>query len=539
MAERRIGGRPASPGIAIGPLVLWRPLRRPQPSVPGGASGELERFEAACETVGGDLLLLVGRDDRLAAEILDFQREFLTDPEFRGAVREVIGRGRSAACAVREVLDGHAAAFRAEEDPYFRARSEDLVDLRDQLLAALEGGADRPPPLPERAILLAPELTPSRFLGLDRERLGAVALEAGSPSSHVAMLARARGVPLVVELGPVETGARLAALDGERGELFLEPEPETRRRLERRRDRIAAERAILRTPPPDGFRTADGSRVEIRINVDDPGALEEDVVRASDGAGLVRTEFLFADRPSPPDEERQYRVYRDLLLRFAGKPVRFRTLDVGGDKPIAGITVAREANPFLGLRGIRLGLAHPPLLETQLRALLRAARHGPLEIMLPMVTLPAELEEVRRMVARLREELAAAGEAAPRPPLGMMVEVPAAALTLDRFAADFFSVGSNDLVQYLMAAARDGSGPVAELLDPLHPAVLRLLAEIVEVGRRRGVPVSLCGEMAGDPAALERLLALGLRSVSVAPAALARAAAAVGRFGAGADAAQP
>ncbi len=539
MAERRIGGRPASPGVAIGPLVVWRPPRRPHPSAPGTEGGERERFEAACETVGGDLLLLVGKDDRLAAEILDFQREFLTDPEFRGAVREAIGRGHSAAAAVREVLDGHAAAFRAEEDAYFRARSEDLVDLRDQLLAALEGGAERPPPLPEGAVLLAHELTPSRFLALDRERLGAVALETGSPSSHVAMLARARGVPLIVELGPVETEARLAALDGERGELFLEPERETLRRLERRRNRIAAERAILRTPPPDGFRTADGSRVEIRINVDDPAALEEDVVRASDGAGLVRTEFLFAGRASPPEEEQQYRVYRDLLLRFAGKPVRFRTLDAGGDKPIAGITATREANPFLGLRGIRLGLANPRLLETQLRALLRAARHGPLEIMLPMVTLPAELEEVRRMIARLREMLAGAGEAAPQPPLGIMVEVPAAALTLDRFAADFFSIGSNDLVQYLMAAARDGSGPVAELLDPLHPAVLRLLGEILEVGRRRGVPVSLCGEMAGDPAALERLLALGLRSVSVAPAALARAAATVGRFGTGADAAQP
>ena len=530
MAERRHAGRPAAPGVVVGPLVVWRPANAGKAARAEGG-GEVRRLAAACAAVRRDLLVLGDQGDRLAAEVLEFQREFLADPEFLGAVEEAMGRGVSAAVAVREVLDGHIAQFRAEEDEYFRARGEDLADLRDHLLAALDGRRDPPPALPEGAVVVASELTPSRFLALDRRRLGGVALEGGSVSGHVAMLARARGLPMVVGLGRVEATAGEAALDGDEGLLVLDPSPRTRARMAARRRSLEEERRSLPARSAGGYRTADGERVEIRINVEDPAALDEDAVRLADGAGLVRTEFLFLGRPELPDEERQYRTYRDLLARFAGKPVRLRTLDIGGDKPLPGVT-EEEANPFLGLRGIRLGLARPRLLETQLRAMLRAARHGPLEIMLPMVTLPAELEAVRAMLGRLREELASGGEPVPLPPLGMMVEVPAAALDLERFSADFFSIGSNDLVQYVMAAARDAAGPVAELLDPLHPAVLRLVAEVVEVGARRNVPVSLCGEMAGDPAALERLLALGLRSISVAPSALARAAAVVGRFGA-------
>ncbi len=529
MAERRHAGRPAAPGVALGPLVVWRPAG-PSSAWAHGGEGERERFEAACLAAREELAGLAERDGALAAEILDFQREFLTDPEFLEGVREALKRGCSAVAAVREVLGEHIALFREEEDEYFRARTEDLVDLRDRLLALLEGNGGAVPDLPEGAILLAPELTPSRFLALDRRVLGGIALEGGSASGHMAMLARARGVPLVVGLGRLQATAGEAALDGDEGLLVLDPTPQTRARFMGRRRALKEETRLLHSRPAGPFRTASGERVEIRINVDDPTALEETATAASEGAGLVRTEFLFVGRSAPPDEEQQYLAYRDLLQRFGDRPVRFRTLDVGGDKPLPGIT-AEETNPFLGLRGIRLSLARPELLETQLRALLRAARHGPLEIMLPMVTVPEELETVRAMLARLREVLAAAGESVPLPPLGMMVEVPAAALTLERFEADFFSIGSNDLVQYVLAAARDGSGPVAELFDPLHPAVLRLIGEVVEVAGARGIPVSLCGEMAGDPVALERLLALGLRSISVAPAALARAAATVRRFG--------
>ncbi len=530
MAERRHAGRPASPGIALGPLVVWRPAGASPAGTGGGGEAERERFEAACLSARDELAGLADRDGALAAEVLDFQREFLTDPEFLDGVREALRRGCSAAAAVREVLGEHIALFHGEEDEYFRARTEDLVDLRDRLLALLEGAGSTPPGLPEGAILLAPELTPSRFLALDRRTLGGIALEGGSASGHMAMLARARGVPLVVGLGKLPGAAGEAALDGEEGLLVLDPTPETRARFARRRRALEEETRALHGHAGGPFRTAAGERVEICINVDDPSALEEATIAACEGAGLVRTEFLFFGRSEPPDEEQQYRAYRDLLARFAGKPVRFRTLDVGGDKPLPGIT-AEEANPFLGLRGIRLSLARPELLETQLRALLRAACQGPLEIMLPMVTLPEELDEVRAMLLRLREALAAEGESPPLPPLGMMVEVPAAALTLERFEADFFSIGSNDLVQYLLAAARDGTGPVAALFDPLHPAVLRLVGEVVEVGRARGIPVGLCGEMAGDPVALGRLLELGLRSISVAPSALARAAATVRRFG--------
>ncbi len=533
MAERIFRGQPASPGVALGPLLRWHAAQ--EPAVRAGAAGpeaEHARLERAIARARAELARLGEGDDPLAGEILEFQREFLSDPAFLDELRTAIGRGRSADVAMRAVLDGMIAEFRAETEEYFRARAEDLVDLRDRLLDALMDRSETAPMIPRGAILLASELAPSRFLALLRQGIRGVALEAGSATSHTAMLARARGVPLVVGLGPVEGEAVQALVEGEEGLLVLDPGPALRRTAASRALCESPGRAARRLRGAGAVTTASGEPVEIRLNVDDPDLLEEEAVAASDGAGLVRTEFLFTGRDRLPDEEEQYEAYRTLVARFAGRPVRFRTLDVGGDKPLAGVTVAGERNPFLGLRGIRLSLARPDIFEPQLRALLRAARHGPVEIMLPMVTLPGEVARVRALLARLRAELAAKGAPVPEPPLGIMVEVPAAALTLERFEVDFVSIGSNDLVQYVMAAARDATAAVAELADPLHPAVLRLVAEIVEVGARRGIPVSLCGEMAGDPEALRQLLALGLRSVSVPVARLPATIGAVTRFGA-------
>jgi len=273
--------------------------------------------------------------------------------------------------------------------------------------------------------------------------------------------------------------------------------------------------------------TADGVAVAVHINVAGPDELASLSPAICDGIGLVRTEFLFAGE-GLPDEETQYRVYRRLTEWAAGKPVTIRTLDAGGDKPVAGLTAAGESNPFLGMRGIRLSLARPEVFAVQLRALARAACHGALRIMLPMVTVPEELEAARALLDTEVAALRTAGMLATRPPIGIMVEVPAAALAIERFDAAFFSIGSNDLTQYVTAAGRDIAA-VADLANPLNPAVLRLIRMVAEHGRARGREVSLCGDAGGDPEAIGPLLAAGLRSLSVAPFALAATKAAIGR----------
>jgi phosphoenolpyruvate-protein phosphotransferase (PTS system enzyme I) len=260
----------------------------------------------------------------------------------------------------------------------------------------------------------------------------------------------------------------------------------------------------------------------VMVNVDDPGAVADEILAASDGVGLMRTEFLFIGRHRLPTEDEQYAAYARILDRLGGKPVVIRTLDVGGDKPLPGINIAAETNPFLGLRGIRLCLDKPDLFRPQVRALLRAGVNRALRVMLPMIATADELAETRQIFAACLAELRAQGVAAELPPLGIMVETPAAAIAIDLLDAAFYSIGSNDLTQYVMAAARDSGGRVAALNDPGHPAVVRLIKHVVEHGQANARPVSLCGDMASDPALLKRLLATGLKRLSVAPAALGR-----------------
>ena len=271
--------------------------------------------------------------------------------------------------------------------------------------------------------------------------------------------------------------------------------------------------------------TQDGTRVEVLLNITDARELDHLSPVVCDGVGLVRSEFLFGG-DSLPDEEHQYQTYSRIVKWAQDRPVTIRTLDAGGDKPIAGLTITGESNPALGLRGVRLSLARPDILRVQLRALARAAIHGPLRIMIPMVTLPTELASVRAILDDELRNLAKEGVAARCPPVGMMVEVPAAALTIEQFDADFFSIGSNDLVQYTTAAARD-LGSLADLANPLHPAVLELITRVVERCNAMAREVSLCGDAAADPLVIPHLLASGLRSLSVAAAAIATTKAAV------------
>jgi phosphotransferase system enzyme I (PtsI) len=422
-------------------------------------------------------------------------------------------------------------SYEDAEDEYFRARAGDLKDVETRVRRALGGIEDRPAPLLPGAVVVDDDLTPSAFLSLDWSVLGGVALERGSPSAHVAMLARARGVPMATNLGEVPESGE-AVLDAEEGLLVVRPDPATRqrflRRLDQRRQEDAKATALLVRPAV----TSGGERVEVMLNIDDPAAVSDDLLDAADGVGLFRTEFLFIGRDRLPDEMDQFQVYHTLLGRLRSRPCIVRTLDVGGDKALPGVSLPAESNPFLGLRGLRLCLDRPDLFRPQVRALLRAAVFGPLKVMLPMVATADELAEARRFFADCLSRLEAERAEARMPPLGIMVETPAAAVAIDLIPADFYSIGSNDLTQYVMAASRDAGGRVGALNDPLNPAVLRLIGQVVRHGEASGIPVSLCGDMASSPAGVDALLGLGLRRFSVAPAALGRVKQAVARFGA-------
>jgi phosphotransferase system enzyme I (PtsI) len=526
--ELVLQGVAASAGLALGRIAIQRACHGQRTA--GTPAQERKALQAAMATAGAQLQTLAGAvGERAAAEILEFQIALLDDEDLIAPIFERIAAGAPADGAWREMLDAEIAEYRSSGDEVLEARSTDFADLRDRVLDALS-----PQPQPaiavnsEEAIYVAEELTPSRFLEIDWTLFRGAATKAGSAAGHVALLARARGTPLVIGLGPAFKTLRdgtVAILDAERGHLVLDPSPTTigaaQRRLAERAVSAAINARFLDRPAI----TAAGERVEVLINVDDPALLGAIDPKHTDGIGLTRTEFLFRGSELP-DEARQYRVYTEILQWAAGRPVIIRTLDAGGDKPIAGLTPEGESNPFLGLRGLRLSLARPEIFTVQLRALARAALGGYLKVMAPMVSTPAEFESFRRLFREVVDAMHAEGIEAALPPLGMMVEVPAAALRAGDFGADFMSIGSNDLVQYVMAAGRD-IGAVADLYDASNPAVLELIDRVVDTGERHGIEVSLCGDMASDPNLVPRLLQLGVRRLSVAPATLGAIKAAI------------
>ena len=466
----------------------------------------------------GDLRRIAATSSQDAAEILEFQIAFLEDEILLEEAIARIDEGLTAPEAWRATMAEQIAPFEAETDDYFRARASDLRDLEVRVARALSGGGERADALPTGCIVVADDLPPSRFLEIERAIAG-IALRRGSAAGHVAMLARARSLPMAVELGRVFVTDTQAVLH--EGCLKVGPDAEETAEAMRHHSIAtgARERAAAMIDEPAVTRS--GRRIEVKINVEDPARVPDALLRSSDGIGLLRTELTFESGDLLHDEEAQYRVYRSLLQRLESKPLTVRTLDIGGDKPFQGLDQPVERNPFLGLRGIRLMLARPAVFRLQWRALLRAATEGPLRVMLPMVTTQTEIDATRRLADACLKELFGEGQSATLPPIGIMIETPAAALTTDTLEADFFSIGSNDLTQYVMAAARDAAGPVADLLDPLHPAVTRALRMVVEAGARRGIEVSLCGEVAADPQALPTLLDLGLDKFSVASARLA------------------
>jgi len=524
--ERRLKGRPAAPGIALGTIFVVDGHRTERVST-GDREAEARALRAAIASALGDLRQLVKRSNGDAADILGFQVAFLEDTALGERAFAAVLAGRAAHEAWLEAMTDEAAAYEGSEDEYFRARVADVRDIRDRVLAHLTGAA-ADAPVPHGAIVAAVDLSPSLFLSIDWSRGGALVLSAGSPTSHVAMLARARGVPAVVGVGVPLTELKGEALvHAAQGLVILEPGAEERTAFDRDARTAAVERAAADRLATTRAMTKDGAAIRVLLNVSAARELDGLDPAICDGVGLVRTELLFHERDGLPGEDAQVAVYRRIVEWAQGRPVTIRTLDAGGDKPIAGLTVDGESNPFLGVRGLRLSFAAPDVFRTQLRAIARVAALGEVKLMLPMVTLPRELEEARAMLEQELASLRAAGVAARRPSLGIMVEVPAAAIAADLFQADFFSIGSNDLTQYVAASGRDVSA-LAGLLDPTQPAVLRLIRHVVEVASARGVEASLCGDAGGDPAAIPFLLAAGLRTLSMAPGLVGRAKMAIG-----------
>jgi len=531
VSEIHLTGRPASPGLAIGPIIVLTAAVENRTAI-GDPAQEAIALQAAIEAAIAEIAKMIATVQGEVADILEFQVAMLEDEALAEGAYDAISAGVAADHAWRSALDAEISGYRTGEDEYFRARAADLADIRDRVLACLNGGGAAAE-ITGGSIVTGDDISPTTFLGADWTRGGGIALAAGSPSSHVAMLARSRGAPMVVGLGSLSWSGHppsMALVDGDTGTVIFDPEPETLRLFEHRMAAANAARSAAAAGRAEPAYTADRRPIAVLLNIAAPEDLAGLDPAICDGIGLVRTEFLFEASRGLPDEDTQYEVYRRILDWAEGRPVTIRTLDAGGDKPIKGLTVEDESNPFLGLRGIRLSLARPEIFRVQLRALCRAAVHGALKVMLPMVAVPSELGRAAAMLGEEFTALKAKGIACACPPLGIMVEVPAAALCAEDFDTAFYSIGSNDLTQYTMAAARD-IGAVADLNDAGNPAVLALISRTCEAGRRRGVEVSLCGDAAADTRLTTALLAAGLTTLSVSPIAVARLKAAIAKVG--------
>ena len=521
---RRLRGLPASPGIAIGRVHQAGAPARRAGTGPGNAADEGERLRLALQQAAGAiaaaqtaLALRAGAD---AGEVLDAHLLLLTDPQLADhALQAIETEHLGAEDAWRRAVATARAGYEALEDAYLAARGADLDAVAAEVLAQLQPGGEGDDP---GGVLVARELSPTAAARLDPAQVDAIVTAEGSPTSHAALVARALGIPAVVGAGAAVLGLAAGTqvvVDGGTGVVDVDPDGDA---LDRARRAVADRAAVLaeaRQHAAAAASTGDGTAVAVLANVGLPGDADRARAAGADGIGLLRSEFLFGDSAQPPDEAAQVAAYTAICDAIPGRPVVLRTLDVGGDKPLACVPVDPEANPFLGLRGIRLGLRRPALLRTQLRAALRVAATRPLRVMVPMVSTLEEIAQVRALADEVRAELARDGlPAGQRVDLGVMVEVPALALAAEHAAAavDFLSIGTNDLTQYTLAAER-GNPAVAHLADPADPAVLRLIAAVCNAAAATGTPVAVCGDMAADLAAVPLLLGLGVRELSVPP----------------------
>ncbi|WP_394743143.1 phosphoenolpyruvate--protein phosphotransferase [Natronococcus roseus] len=519
MTERTLTGTGATPRSGVGTVVWYSSdAELPDPDdVTVDPKTERERFADARETARSEL---EAERDRTAervgeqeAEIFDAHLRFLEDPQIEDGVESAVGDGLPTEHAVQQAFADPIEQFEGM-DGRMAERADDLRDVRDRLVRLL-AGSERVDlrNLPKGAVVLAERLTPSDTAQLDPERVAGFATITGGRTSHAAIFARSLALPAVVgigeELHDVDEDATVV-VDGEAGKLIVDPSDERREAA-----RTTHETEIREEP----VTTADGTEVEVAANVGRPAELEGAKAQGADGVGLYRTEFLFLDREAPPDEDEQYETYAEALETFSDGRVVVRTLDIGGDKPIPYLDLPDEENPFLGERGIRRSLGpDADLFETQLRALLRAAADGDgrLSVMFPLVAAPEELAKALETVRMIADTLDEEGVDYAVPELGVMIETPGAVFAAPELAehVDFLSIGTNDLTQYIMAAARENER-VADLRDPRQPAVLRAIARTVDAAHENDAWIGMCGEMAGDPELTKLLVGLGLDELSM------------------------
>ena len=531
----KLTGIGASEGVAVGPAFVPA-TGGPEPERhrirEDEVEVELQRFRDAAEVVTGKLsetadeLRRSGHEEE--AGIFEFHVEMAEDPELASDVEERMRNLQSPEAAVLAVGEEYAAQFAEMDDEYLASRADDVRDVTAQISAELIGrGASGFGALKTPSVVLAHSLAPSDTARIPKGMaLGFVTAE-GSRTSHVSIMARSMGIPAVVGVGEAleaALDARKVAIDGGEGTAITDPDDDTVAGFERMSAKLEEERAALDEYRHVEARTSEGRRIEIAANLGSVSEAEDALEWGAEGVGLFRTEFLFMERDDLPSEDEQYRAYSAVASAFGEKPVIVRTLDVGGDKDLPGVDQAHEENPFLGWRGIRMSLDTPDLFKRQLRAILRAAAHGNLKVMFPMVADVGELRAAKAMLQESRRELEGEGTRIGEVETGVMIETPAAAVCAAELAKEsaFFSIGTNDLVQYTLAADR-GNERLRRLQNADHPAVLILIRQTCEAASAAGIPVGVCGEAAGEPEMIPKLVALGVTELSMGAPSIPRA----------------
>lgn len=510
-------GIPAAPGLAIGTALTLHsdPPVDLAEQRDGDIPAETARLEQAIAQAIAHLEKLQHTANGSLAEILTAQREMLDDPELKQRALGLIASGSSAIAAITRVASSYAEQLAHLPDPYLAARAEDVREAGRHIVAEMRGSTATIT-LDQPTILVAQDLSPAELVGLDSKLLLAIISATGSATGHLAIVAQGLDIPAVVgvadALEQIRTQSTLI-VDGENGTVILDPDIEQRAETKKRLAQARNERRNLEIYRDRPGLTADKVWIEVFANIGSLAEAQKAVEMGAEGVGLFRTELLTAH--GLPSEEAQFKIYHEIasILR---SPLIVRTFDIGGDKPVPGLDIPAEANPFLGWRGIRLSLDRPEeLFLPQIRALLRAAIDHDVRIMLPMISTPDEVEDALALVARARQELEHEGYVLRHVPLGIMVETPAAALTLDQFTGliDFASIGTNDLIQYTYAVDRTNAR-VRERARSLGTAILRLIEHICQAD----IPIAVCGQLASDPAAIPLLVGLGVRELSVAPA---------------------